>query len=341
MLFYSPVTSPPLTVVGRAEQLQGMYTAAHSMMERYFFVELEKEVLADHARLEELLNRTFGERKFPVPLHNSTAAKQMRFVAMLSILGCSLAKHVFKPVYHLELNNELSEMLARLALDDPERERFVRSVLLAVMRDQQVQNGRVRAAAVVDSLMKYADMLLPAARRGAFKADLQGFCNQIVERWIEYQRFRERIKVILENQFEVESDSWQRIRLPGADSDAASPSSLRRQLNSTSINGASTNGSSVNGSVNGSAGDATVANGSRRRASTVFDLEELTIVWPGFTMVQENDGIEEFIIHGFGLAKEQVNSTGRRREDREKHRASGNPKKSFLSSGNGVPPEGG
>jgi hypothetical protein len=73
----------------------------------------------------------------PLPQSNSAIAKELRIVKVLAILAELIDKYMFQPTYLLPEVSQFKELLYIIAMKEPETERFLRGIMLAVLEDEQ------------------------------------------------------------------------------------------------------------------------------------------------------------------------------------------------------------
>ena len=72
-----------------------------------------------------------------LPQSNSTIAKELRIVKVLAILAELIDKYLFQPTYLLPEDSQFKELLYRLAPKEPEKEKFLRGMMLSILEEEQ------------------------------------------------------------------------------------------------------------------------------------------------------------------------------------------------------------
>jgi hypothetical protein len=146
----------------------------------------------------------------------------MRIAAVVAIIVWSLAQYIYQPTYLLQCN-ELSDLMACLADDDPARETYLRSVLLPVLPSRQKSHGRRRIEQVVLDVMAGLSPVLSEGKQKELRSSLEVVCKQVCGQWMRLQLLDERV----EPSFDAyDEEDWKAIRLPSFDgsmSDDAEP----------------------------------------------------------------------------------------------------------------------
>ncbi|KAJ9154903.1 hypothetical protein NKR23_g2569 [Pleurostoma richardsiae] len=307
------------------QRLDGMFKAARDLVDSYFNADLERTVLDDSDRWTSLKK---SKQSIPLPLSNTTAAKQMRVAAVLTILASELAKNIFQPTYLATEGEELSELMTDLAGPEPQRERYLRSVLLAADPESQQETARTRVSRVVREVTGCVGPLLPIEKQGGFQSALEKLCRQVCEQWTRLQRIPEKIEPYLDLE---ESMSWQTRLLP-FEGGAAPPPEGKEVL--TNGNGA--------------------ASSSKQPARGSPDPDNVVgVVWPCFLAVRDGEPklLASAVVVSSAQASDAREEAGSRRASRSLNRrrtmsraangAEGSSRKPFLDDGDGNGPEGG
>ena len=339
----------------RYDSLDSIFQSAFALVQEYFHVDFEEETLRDPGRWSSLLDHSLVKRIIPLPTTNSPAAKQMRTAAALAVISLALHQHVFQPTYLLNDGVELGKIMFGLASKDPARETYLRSVLLAILPEQQRKMAAQRVENVVRDVVACVGPLLPCHKGAAFQSALSDVCTKTCEQWARIQRLENKVESHLEPP--GVQDVWFLSPLPSPDGQPA-------QNDQSQVSGRSssppTNGSKLGKSPERSPSSSPPSNLS---ASLAVHHGVVGIVWPNF--IELEDGESDFLQNGFGLDAKQV-ETARKEETPKtpvsgrhffKHgsrksrtltlpiangsKPAGNAVKPFLSSGGGNGSQGG
>jgi hypothetical protein len=300
------------------------------LAETYFDVELPPKITLDDALWSTIKGHAAVRLKkdIPLPLSNSTAAKQMRTAAFLGILTDEIRHHILQPTYllggQINLNGWLDNLLDA---DDFNRESYARSVLLRLSEkfsediDIVIAN---RINTVVNNVSVCVPHLIPKKpkdskdAKGDFESKLRDFCTQACEHWKYIQTLDGRIDL----DFDVDEA---RPLFPTAPESSASGSNTK--LPRPNNNNNNNNNTSSPGPGKKSKDKDNQAAAAEAAATTLADA---IVVWPAFYNRSTDD--METLVKGYVLTAGQVavakgeekaqQPTGQRREQRRQSRAS-------------------
>lgn len=264
------------------QHLQNMFSLSYNWAESLFADDLEETAFSppsSSTTWAKMRNHSRVNRLIPLPLSNTREAKKMRISALLAILAWALAQYIFQPTYLLQCN-ELSDLLAGLADDDPVRENYLRSVLLPVQPSKQKANGKKRIDQVVTEVFATVSPVLSSSRHDAARGSLETACKQICGQWMRLQLLDEKI----EPSFDAyDEEDWKLLHLAALEGDTS-------------------NGDS-NAQADVANGESAIADDDSHNG--VGDIEEIAaVLWPSFLSFR--GGESELISEGFVLAKAQV-----------------------------------
>ncbi|KAM7206422.1 hypothetical protein V8F20_002771 [Naviculisporaceae sp. PSN 640] len=192
--------------------LSSLFAQALAISERYFAVDLPKDVLGDMSLWKDLKRKNTAlanPNTIPLPVKNSPVANKMRVATFLSLLSSELVRHVFQPVYFLPQSYggseqaELGGVLSRLATADSEMETYLRSVMLrstgCMEPWQSPQNMvRVRVDTVVKNVLdSIGSLVIPGQNPGygEFAKQLQECCERAADIWrYNVQSLKEKVE---------------------------------------------------------------------------------------------------------------------------------------------------
>lgn len=308
--------------------MDAIWVSILELVEKHFSQDLEDSVLRDpscwnYLRSSEYLLK--NAIRMPLPQSNTPAAKQMRIAAVLAVLSRALSRHVFRPVYLIENDDELATVLRSLEAINPQQEYHTRSTLLAVLPDQEKHNAARRVKLVVHEVSHLVQHLLSALQYDAFRAALQDSCELACRQWKKIQHAAMKIEPYFGPPFD--DFDWQVLLLPekfdvhgnGNSAGAFSGSTIGLDAGSGTIGG--------NARV-----QQELAPSTRDDASSVFadsvqtvvdPVDIMMVLWPSMCAVEGGELVS--ITQGLVMAKEQANvafeEEGRRKMPPQPRRA--------------------
>ncbi|KAK3396750.1 hypothetical protein B0T20DRAFT_357069 [Sordaria brevicollis] len=178
-----------------ANRFNKIFAHACDLAKKFFGVNLPQSSFANATLWDQLRKHNIvHQARIPLPLSNTTAAKQMRTAAVLAVLYAELREHVFHPTYLFEdarANEELTRLLKTM---DPVKEAYLRSVLLGSI-DKAVWKEKVKAK--IETLTANVDNcvgpLLPESERARFRDRLDRFCRKACQVWHHMQKLVDRV----------------------------------------------------------------------------------------------------------------------------------------------------
>ncbi|KAI1860864.1 uncharacterized protein JN550_011179 [Neoarthrinium moseri] len=266
------------------QQLHSMFTTAYKWAENLFSADFDESMFAAPSSgtlWAKLRNHGRVNRIIPMPLSNTFEAKCMRISAILAIVAWSFSMHIFQPTFLLQCN-ELSDLLAGLADDDPVRENYLRSVMLPVLPSKQKANGKKRIEQVVLDVFACIGPVLPNNRRDEVRSSLETMCKQVCGQWMRLQLLDEKI----EPNFEAyDEEDWKLLRLPTLEDSQNRDAEAKVAADDTATESA-------------------IAD-EEDHFPSVGDIEDIAaVVWPSFLSFR--GGESELLTEGFVLTKDQV-----------------------------------
>ncbi|GAB1309917.1 hypothetical protein MFIFM68171_00127 [Madurella fahalii] len=296
----------PLSEEDITTRCHSLYTQARRLAETYFAVKFSPEVLKNASLWSKLKGHKLVQAAIPVPSTNSSAAMLMRVAAFLAVLSSELCEHVFQSTYFLDDASDLgglSKVLSHLAKEDPPRERFLRSALLAAIpQDQQELKARNRVETAVHNVSTGVKGLFSSAKqKDSFESQLEDLCKQACEHWQHIQRGEKNVMPILDLY------EWQNWRMLEAELPSSSTSTTRQQA-----------GGATGGRTNGKSPVT-----ERQHANVAHDMAR-GVVWPSFFIT---DSGRVTVLEGYGIFDSQTKTAkseipGPHREARENERKS-------------------
>ncbi len=304
-----------LTHESSVEKLDGLFTRAYDLSKSYFAGDLPKDARNGISILEDLRKLDIiSNNGIPLPSSNSPEAKQMRIAAVLAVLGHNFATYIFQPFYLVD-GTEFSEFLSDLASEDPKREAFLRSALLAtITAEEQKATTHERTEIVLDMILPAVKTLLEDGNRDSFRKALGELCQHCCETWSEIQRLEDRV----DGSTHVDIPAlWDLLELPHIPQDTGSTSGgskPTRQANGTASPAQRPDSKASQPTVN---------------AENIGNI--VGAVWPSFYFIRE--GRRELLRKGSALDDAQVkiarieaSATGHARDARRRARTFSTPR---------------
>ncbi|KAJ5880800.1 uncharacterized protein N7473_011853 [Penicillium subrubescens] len=193
------------------DQLQDMFKLVHSLIVEFFGHDLENPAFQDQTTWENLRNHDLLKRIVPLPLSNTTSAKDMRVAALIGICAEAMSRHIFQSTYLLD-GSQLHELIDALQSYDWNQGSYLRSVLLRSLITEQKENSLKRTKRLVAEVLKLTKPLLSAKRQVLFEDALLVVCKKITEQWMQFQE----LEAAVEPDFELNDDAgdWKLFLFP-------------------------------------------------------------------------------------------------------------------------------
>jgi hypothetical protein len=296
------------------------------LAETHFDVELPSKIMSDDA-LWSIVKGSAAVRlkkDIPLPLSNSTAARQMRTAAFLGILIHEIRDHILQPTYLLGGKVNLNRCLDDLLEDEGfNREAYVRSVFLRLSQWFSKDIDAVTANQVNTVVHNVSTcvphLFLPKKPKDSkdtkddFESNLRDFCAQACEQWKYIQTLDGRIDF----DFEVDEARPLFLTAPEPASGSGTNTKLPRPNGNTSSPGPGPGGKKSKDK-------------DHQAAEAAATLADAIVVWPAFYNRSTDD--METLVKGYVLTASQVAAakgeekaqqpTGPRRDQRRQSRAS-------------------
>ncbi|KAF2027724.1 hypothetical protein EK21DRAFT_114514 [Setomelanomma holmii] len=140
-----------LDLTKKADRIETLWESAIQLVGSFAGRDLPDDILrSDWTKLRE--NDTFKHR-IPLPKTNSEIAKKMRVAVILGAFATLIENAIFQPTYLLLEDNGLRESLRLQAHVDTKQEKYARSILLAMLPEEQEINSKECVAYVVEELL--------------------------------------------------------------------------------------------------------------------------------------------------------------------------------------------
>ncbi|KAK4227145.1 hypothetical protein QBC38DRAFT_478437 [Podospora fimiseda] len=172
--------------------LDKIWTTIITLVESTFRPDIDEQILSDASCWNNLRNSPYlkhaTQLQVPLPQSNTPAAKGMRISAVLAVLSRAMHRHIFRPVYLFDDDDEnIVKFLRLLEDEDPSREAHMRATLLAMMPERQEEQGARRVKVVVREVSWLVQHLLSALQYEAFCSGLETACRLACEQWMRIQ----------------------------------------------------------------------------------------------------------------------------------------------------------
>ncbi|KAK0620632.1 hypothetical protein B0T14DRAFT_497126 [Immersiella caudata] len=197
--------------------LDKIWTTIVTLVEGTFRPDIDENILQDPSCWTNLRSSPYlkhaTQLQIPLPQSNSPAAKGMRISAVLAVLSRALHRHIFRPVYLFDEDDEpLVKFLRGLEDEDPAREAHLRSTLLNMLPDRQMEQGARRVKTVVREVSWLVQHLLSALQFEAFCSGLEDACRLACEQWMRIQMAQLKIEPYFGPPYD--DYDWQVLELP-------------------------------------------------------------------------------------------------------------------------------
>lgn len=297
-----------------------------TLVESTFRPDIDEQTLADPSCWSNLRNSPYlkhaTQLQIPLPQSNTPAAKGMRISAVLAVLSRAMHKHLFRPVYLMDDDDEgMCKFLRALEDEDPTREAHMRATLLAMMPDRQAEQAAKRVKMVVREVSWVVQHLLTALQFEAFCNGLETACKIACEQWKKIQMASMKIEPYFGPPYD--DFDWQVLELPEFAEAADRESNMAHTRDEESFLGG-TRPETIDGATAGSeivGGAADAADNQSFRAGTTgtssahgmdddlmdgdIDPEEiLLVVWPSMCSVEGGELMS--ITQGLVISKDQA-----------------------------------
>jgi hypothetical protein len=188
-----------------------------TLIEGTFRPDIEEHILHDPSCWTNLRNSPYlkhaTQLQIPLPQSNTSAAKGMRISAVLAVLSRAMHRHLFRPVYLLDDDDEnLVKFLRALEDEDPTREAHLRATLMSMMPERQAEQGLRRVKMVVREVSWLVQHLLSALQFEAFCAGRETACRLACEQWKRIQLAQMKIEPYFGPPYD--DFDWQVLELP-------------------------------------------------------------------------------------------------------------------------------
>ncbi|KAK4443666.1 hypothetical protein QBC34DRAFT_443217 [Podospora aff. communis PSN243] len=197
--------------------LDKIWTTIVTLVEGTFRPDIDESILQDPSCWSNLRSSPYlkhaTQLQIPLPQSNSPAAKGMRISAVLAVLSRALHRHIFRPVYLFDDDDEpLVKFLRGLEDEDSAREAHLRATLLNMLPDRQMEQGARRVKTVVREVSWLVQHLLSALQFEAFCSGLEDACRLACEQWMRIQMAQLKIEPYFGPPYD--DYDWQVLELP-------------------------------------------------------------------------------------------------------------------------------
>ncbi|KAK3290465.1 uncharacterized protein B0H64DRAFT_59231 [Chaetomium fimeti] len=303
--------------------LDKIWTTIVTLVEGTFRPDIDEQTLTDPSCWTNLRNSPYlkhaTQLQIPLPQSNTPAAKGMRISAVLAVLSRAMHKHLFRPVYLLDDDDEnLVKFLRALEDEDPTREAHVRATLVAMMPERQVEQGARRVKMVVREVSWLVQHLLTALQFEAFCAGLEVACKLACDQWMRIQLAQMKIEPYFGPPYD--DFDWQVLELPefaeAAERDACNPrvrddgdDFADDRLETVEASDRAPSEKSAGGAADAAHSSGGFDNALRNPDEELMDGEVdpdeiLLVVWPSMCAVESGELMS--ITQGLVISKEQA-----------------------------------
>lgn len=252
----------------------------------------------------------------------------MRVAAALAILAAELIDFCCQPTYILRADNDMFDMMSNMVKHDPDKELFLRSVLLASYTD----SGHKKAAQErIDQAAEHIYGILSGPfdkdDQGSLRSAIQKLCTETCSYWQHIQRFRAKIEAFHDGMGLRTGDTknWAPLTIvlptPEKPASPAAGSSAQKQQQ----NGAASSSGGGGSTKRGRQGPQS----SQQQQTTADSGPDLSgiVVWPTFFVVAGDQKDLGVLTKGYVLRESDLRSavheqmvqqkSGRRRKERD------------------------
>lgn len=218
----------------------------------------------------------------------------MRGAAFLAFLGRELSEQIFRPASFVSNDSPLAQVMRDLADEDPAREAYLRSVLLAVQPDEQRNSSQLHVQTVVNKVLSCFQFLVLGKNREVFKLELEKVCRDACEHWSHLKQLQ-RVCRPDDIVFGQGEDDWTVVPWPTDEPKIATGSHINGKAGNGTSSKANGKGEQVNGKPSGN------SPASAEAPAALTDLDVAHAVWPYFLSDSET-----VLKKGWCLTKAQV-----------------------------------
>lgn len=171
-----------------------MWTKVNQVATDFFSEDLDKKTLGEAHEFEPRTSHQYS-KPFPSPATNTIEAKQMRIIAVNSIIATALTQYIFRPI---GMDSGFATAMSDLASTNPDKEAFYRSSHLDVLDSLPdyrlaIVNRAVRAA--VADTVNSVRYILKDENREQFRVQVEDIYKMADREWRAFQRYEERYEV--------------------------------------------------------------------------------------------------------------------------------------------------
>ncbi|KAK3936009.1 hypothetical protein QBC46DRAFT_270510 [Diplogelasinospora grovesii] len=289
--------------------LDKIWTTIVTLVEGAFRPDIDENILADPSCWTNLRTSPYlknaTQLQIPLPQSNSPSAKGMRIAAVLAVLSRALHRHLFRPVYLLDDDDEnLVKFLRAVEDEDPAREAHCRATLLCTLPERQQAQGARRVKTVVREVSWLVQHLLGALQFEAFHNGLEAACRLACEQWMRIQLSQMKIEPYFGPPYD--DFDWQVLELPEfAEAHISGGSSVVDDGDDAITDGPLETVEAGDAGGDGGEDGAHGMDGDGGSATDEVEPDEiLLVVWPSMCSVESGDLMS--ITQGLVISKEQA-----------------------------------
>ena len=186
------MSNPNLPI--RGTRWSQLWTYVNHVVTTFFSEDLDEKTLKEAHDFVPSTSHQYP-RDFPSPANNTPEAKQMRIIAVNSIIATALTRHIFQPI---GIDRAFATAVSEMAHTNPDMEAFYRSSHLAVLDNLPGYRlsvvSRATKAAVAD-ILTFVGCILNDDNKEKFQACIEDICKRADSEWQVYQRYGERYEV--------------------------------------------------------------------------------------------------------------------------------------------------
>ncbi|KAL1837515.1 hypothetical protein VTJ49DRAFT_3682 [Mycothermus thermophilus] len=306
-------------------RLNDIFTLATKLATAHFGIDLPEKTLSDDSLWRPFQRHEGVKNMIPLPMKNTSIAKQMRVGAFLSVLAYELWQHVFQPSWLISNDSALNQVLDSMLKTDPDHEAYLRAVLYRLdlsygkmIPDPEAQRAETVKTNVINTVLH----LVPENLQDGFRTELHTLCTRACTHWRLVQTLDDRIGSV----HHPEYDLFHARPLSTSATGGSSSSSSSNNSNNTATNPPKprANGTTQQSDQNKKQQQHPSHASSAAESSTTTTLSSLpdpVLVWPGFYNISGGKYFtQDLLVHGYKLMPEQL--AAGKAEERAARRAS-------------------
>jgi hypothetical protein len=155
----------------------------------------------------------------PLPPSNSVIAKELRTVKVLGILADIINKHMLQPTCQLSETCQFKELLHELGSTHPNKERFLRGMILSVLQDERETAEDHLIDLAIKELMRENGIedIIPPGSNKDFVSHLKDILGDVQDIWRVAQYSKQMFASYFEH-IQIPGSEWSPFKLQASKS---------------------------------------------------------------------------------------------------------------------------